>query len=53
MTNDFLLITTFNALILNDLRTQKCHFSLSFCPKVSFFDCNQKCTDKTFSGFNR
>ena len=36
MTNDILSITTFNALILNKLRTPKCHFSLSFCPKVSF-----------------
>ena len=53
MTNDFLLITTLNALILNKLHTQKCHFFLSFCPEVSFFDCNQKCTDKVFPGFNR
>ena len=37
MTNDILPITTFNVLILNNLRTQKCHFSLSFCSKVSFF----------------
>ena len=36
MTNDILPITTFNALILNNLRTQKCHFFLSFCPEVSF-----------------
>ncbi len=53
MTNDILPITTFNALILNKLRTQKCHFFLSFCPEVSFFDCNPKCTDRAFSGFNR
>ena len=53
MTNDILPITTFNALILNNLRTPKCHFPLSFCPKVLFLDCNQKCTDKAFSGFNR
>ena len=53
MTNDILPITTFNALILNNLRTQKCHFFLSFCPEMSFFDCNQKCTDRAISGFNR
>ena len=53
MTNDILPITTINALIINKLRTQKYHFSLSFCSKVSFFDCNQKCTDWAFSGFNR
>ena len=53
MTNDILPITTFNALILNNLRTPKCHFFLSFFPKVSFFDCNQKCTNREFSGFNR
>ena len=37
MTNDILPITTINALILNILRTPKCHFFLSFCPEVSFF----------------
>ena len=53
MTNDFLLITTFNALISNKLRTLKSHFFASFCPEKSFFDCNQKCTNRAFSGFNR
>ena len=53
MTNDILPIATFNTLILNNLRTQKCHFFLSFCPEMSFFDCNQKCTDRAISGFNR
>ena len=53
MTNDFLLITTFNVLILNILRAQKSHFFASFCPEKSFFDCNQKCTNRVFSGVNR
>ena len=53
MTNDFLLTTTFNALILNNLRTPKSHFIASFCPERSFFDCNQKCTNRAISGFNR
>ena len=53
MTNDILPITTINTLILNNLRTQKYHFFLSFCPEMSFFDCNQKCTDRAISGFNR
>ena len=53
MTNDFLPITTFNALILSNLRTPKSHFLASFCPERSFFDCNQKCTDRAISGFNR
>jgi|GEM_PF-2054884 len=53
MTNDFLPIKTFNALILNNLRVQKSHFFASFCPEKSFFDCNQKCTNRAFSGVNR
>ena len=36
MTNDFLLTTTFNALIFNKLRTPKSHFFASFCPERSF-----------------
>ena len=36
MTNDFLSITTPNALILNNLRALKSHFFASFCPKKSF-----------------
>ena len=36
MTNDILLITTFNALILNNLRTQKCHFFCHSAPKCHF-----------------
>ena len=46
MTNDFLLITTFNVLILNILRAQICHFSVLLFPELSFFDCNQKCTNR-------
>ena len=53
MTNDILPITTFNSLILNKLRIQKCHFFLSFFPQVSFFDCNHKCTNEAIWGFNR
>ena len=36
MTNDFLLIITFNALIFNKLHTPKSHFFASFCPERSF-----------------
>ena len=36
MTNDILPITTFNALILNNLRTQKCHFFCHSAPKCHF-----------------
>ena len=53
MTNDFLPITTLNTMILNNLHTQKSHFFASFCPERSFFNCNQKCTNRVFSGFNR
>ena len=53
MTNDFLSITTINILILNNLRAQKKSFFASFCPEKSFFDCNQKYTNRAFSGFNR
>ena len=53
MTNDFLPITTLNTMILNNLHTQKSHFFVSFFPEKSFFDCNQKCTHRAFSGFNR
>ena len=53
MTNDFLPITTLNTMILNNLHTQKSHFFASFCSKRSFFDCNRKCTNRVFSGFNR
>ncbi len=53
MTNDFLLKTTLNTLIINKLRAQKVIFFASFCPEKSFFDCNQKCTNRAFSGFNR
>ena len=53
MTNDFLPITTFNVLILSILRTLKSHSLASFCPEKSFFDCNQKCTYRAFSGVNR
>ncbi len=53
MTNDFLPITTFNVLILSILRAPKSHFFASFCPEKSFFDCNQKCTNRVFLGVNR
>ena len=36
MTNDFLLITTFNALISNKLRTLKSHFLRHSAPKGHF-----------------
>ena len=36
MTNDILPIATFNALILNNLRTQKYHFFCHFAPKGHF-----------------
>ena len=36
MTNDILPIITFNALILNNLRTQKCHFFCHSAPKCHF-----------------
>ena len=37
MTNDILPITTFNALILNNLRTQKCHFFSVILPRNVIF----------------
>ena len=36
MTNDILPITTFNALIINKLRIQKCHFFCHSSPKCHF-----------------
>ena len=36
MTNDILPITTLNTLILNNLRTQKCHFFCHSAPKCHF-----------------
>ena len=53
VTSDNLLITTFNALTLNILRTQNCHFFVSLFPELSLFDCNQKCTNRAIWGVNR
>ena len=46
VTSDNLPITTFNVLIFNILRAQICHFSVLLFPELSFFDCNQKCTNR-------
>ena len=36
MTNDILPITTFNVLVLNNLRTPKCHFLRHSAPNCHF-----------------
>ena len=41
MTNDFLPITTFNSLILNDLRAPKSHFLRHSAPKSHFLTVTQ------------
>ena len=53
VTSDNLSIITFNALILNILRIQNCHFFVSLFPELSLFDCNQKCTNRAIWGVNR
>ena len=53
VTSDNLPITTFNALIFSNLRTQICHFSVSLFPELSLFEGNRKCTNGAILGVNR